>query len=256
MALSQEEIEKRIEKEKSLLFYKTMSCQICGNDLKWRTIKSGRLRVEGTDPDMRQHYYGLDANKYHVIACPHCGYTALERYFTAPMPALYHKLIKEALASFTPTEGDPEIITYRQAFSRYHAALTCASAKGQGVRASEIAYICLKTAYLLRGEREELIEMGEEAKGEALLPIENRFLQNAYDQFVKARMSEDFPMCGMDQPTLDYLVAALAMGQEKYGDASKLLSGVVTSLTASPRLKDKARELREKLAEMKALDEE
>ena len=31
-----------------------------------------------------------------------------------------------------------------------------------------------------------------------------------------ARMEEDFPICGMDEVTFDYLVAALAYKAEKY----------------------------------------
>lgn len=243
--------EQAAEKEKTYLFYKSITCPLCESNIKWRTIKSGRLRIEGQDDDMRQHYYGVDANKYHVVSCNKCGFTALERYFNDKMPALYIKNIKESLVNFVPHEGDPELITYRQAFSRYHMALQCASSKGVGSKSSEMAFICLKTAWLLRGEREELIAYGEAEKGEALLPVENRFLKNAYEMFVNAKMSEDYPMCGMDQMTLDYLLAALAMGQGDYEMSLKLLSGVITSLSASSHLKDKARELKEKLTAVK-----
>lgn len=253
--MSNIDFQERQEKEKSYLFYKTMHCTCCDSDIKFRTIKSGRLRIEGSDLDMRQHYYGVDANKYHVVSCPKCGYTALERYFGEPMPALYMKLIKESLAGFTPTEGDPEIITYRQAFDRYRMALQVASAKGQGAKASEMGYICLKAAWLLRGEREELIECGQPEKGNALFPIEDRFLKNAFEQFQKAISTEDYPMAGMDEPTFNYLIAALAVGQKEYSTAMKLLSSVITSFAASTRLKDKARELKESLVEQKKVEE-
>lgn len=249
--MTKEEIVAKEEKEKTYLFYKSMQCPICDGAVKWRTIKSGRLRIEGQEPDLRQLYYGVDANKYHVVSCPHCGYTALERYFTEKFNSLCIKNIKEHLPNINKVEEDPEIITYRQAFARYHMALQCASAKKQSARASEIAYICLKTAWLLRGEREELIAMGQEDKGNALLPVEERFLKNAYDQFIKAKMQEDFPMCGMDSATLDYLIAALAMGLGEYDTASKVLSSVITSFSASAHIKDKARGLKEKLQEQK-----
>lgn len=251
MAITKEELAAREEKEKSYLFYKTVKCTICENESKWRTIKSGKLRVEGTDWDMRQLYYGVDANKYHIISCPHCGYTALERYFTAPLPSVIAKQIKEGAQSLPKSEGDPEVITYRQAFSRCHQALQCASLKGAAAKASELGYICLKTAWLLRGEREELLDMGEEAKANALVPIEDRFLKNAYDQLTKAVMSESFPIAGMDEPTVNYIMGALAMKQKEYSAASKLLSAVVTSFNANGRLKDKARELREELSKLK-----
>lgn len=256
MALTSEEIAAKQEKEKTFLFYKTVKCPICDNDSKWRTIKSGKLRVDGTDRDMRQLYYGVDANKYHIISCPHCGYTALERFFTSPLPSVIVKQIKEGLVNMTKlTDGDPELITYRQAFSRCHMALQCASLKGAASKASELGYICLKTAWLLRGEREELIELGQQEKGDALIPVEKRFLKNAYDQLTKAMMTESFPLAGMDEPTVDYIVGALAMDQGDYSSASKLLSSVVTSFAANGRLKDKARELREELSQLKQASE-
>lgn len=249
--MTKEEIQAKEEKEKSFLFYKSIECPLCDGAVKWRTIKSGRLRIEGQEADLRQLYYGVDANKYHVVSCPHCGYTALERYFTEKFTSLCKKNIQEQLPNITKIEEDPEIISYRHAFERYHMALQCASAKKQSAKASEIAYICLKTAWLLRGEREELISLGQEKKGNALIPVEERFLKNAYDQFVKAKMQEDFPMCGMDSSTLDYLIAALAMGIGDYDTASKVLSGVITSFSASSHLKDKARNLKEKLQKLK-----
>ena len=59
-------------------------------------------------------------------------------------------------------------------------------------------------------------------------------------------------MCGMDENTVDYLLAALAMEFGDYFDASKLLSKLITSYSVSNRLKDKARDAKEVLqAKMK-----
>lgn len=249
--MTQAEFNEKIEKEKSFLFYKTVKCPICESSIKCRTIKSGKLRVLGTDIDMRQICSGMDANKYHVFSCNICGYTALERYFTDSMPSIAVKSVKEYLEKNSKGKGeeDPEYISYRQAFARYHAALGCATAKGLGAKASEQAYICLKTAWLLRGEQEELNALGKNEQATALAETENRFLKFAYDQFVKARMTEDYPMCGMDEPTLDYLIAALAYETGDYDAATKTLSNVITSLNASARLKDKARDLKDEIFE-------
>ncbi len=48
----------------------------------------------------------------------------------------------------------------------------------------------------------------------------------------------------MNETTLDYLLAYYASKKGEYQTAMRLLSGVVTSRSISPRLKDKALELK------------
>jgi hypothetical protein len=114
-------------------------------------------------------------------------------------------------------------------------------------RASEKAYICLKIAWLLRGQREELDPSASDyadvvAQSEA---EELEFIKNAYEGFTAAVSKEEFPMCGMDESTMDYLLAALACKCKQYDMASRLISNVITSRVAKNNLKDKARELKE-----------
>ena len=66
-----------------------------------------------------------------------------------------------------------------------------------------------------------------------------------------ARQSEDFPIAGMDSTTLDYLIAALAYETDQFDIASKMISELLTSRTANSRIKDKARMLKELMAEKK-----
>jgi hypothetical protein len=61
----------------------------------------------------------------------------------------------------------------------------------------------------------------------------------------KARMEENFPICGMDEVTFDYLVAALAYKAEKYDVAMRMLSGVSSSREATDRVKNKAYDLKQ-----------
>ena len=77
--------------------------------------------------------------------------------------------------------------------------------------------------------------------------MEKENTRKAYDYFIKAVQTEEFPMCGMDEATVDYIIAVLAMEFGDFFDASKLLSKLITSYTASPRLKDRARDAKEEL---------
>jgi len=60
-----------------------------------------------------------------------------------------------------------------------------------------------------------------------------------------AMASESFPMCGMDEVTMDYLIAVLAMKFGQYDVSSKLIGSILVSANANARMKDKARELKE-----------
>ena len=56
-------------------------------------------------------------------------------------------------------------------------------------------------------------------------------------------------MCGMDEVTIDYLIAALAARGKKYDVAGKLVASLLTNSAASARIKERARELKEQILE-------
>ena len=58
-------------------------------------------------------------------------------------------------------------------------------------------------------------------------------------------------MCGMDETTVTYLVAELARRIGKYEEAGRWISQILVSRTASERLKDKAREVKELISKEK-----
>ena len=70
---------------------------------------------------------------------------------------------------------------------------------------------------------------------------------NAYKGFVEARQSEGFPMCGMDEITIDYLIAVLAVRFKKFDVASRMIASILASPSANARMKDKARDLKEEV---------
>lgn len=74
---------------------------------------------------------------------------------------------------------------------------------------SERAYVALKSAWVLRSWRKSLGKE-EAVKQEKLAKQEDDLLKNAKEGFQQANMKEDYPICGMDEATVDYLVAALS----------------------------------------------
>ncbi len=237
--------------EKDLIYDKTYSCPVCYEDFTCKIIKTGKAKLLGTDWDLRPKYEGIDPLKYDVQVCPKCGYAALSRFFPN-ITSGQGKLVKENISKNVRMSAfNGEVYTYDEALERYKLALINTVVK-RG-KASEKAYVCLKSAWLLRSYAEWLDETGDTTKSrEELKAQEEEYLTNAFTGFVEARQSESFPMCGMDESTIDYLLAELATHFKKYDVASKLIASLLTSPFAPSRMKDKARDLKEEiLAELK-----
>lgn len=234
--------------EKDLILDKTFRCPVCDNTFTAKVMKTGRAKLIGSEADLRPKYEGIDAVKYDVQLCPHCGYAALSRYFPN-ITSVQGKLIKEKISAGVklPQHND-EIYTYEEAIERYKLALVCAIVKR--AKTSEKAFICLKSGWLMRGYKEYLQENGKGADAVAAVEKqEKEYLENAFKGFVEARQSEPFPLCGMDETTVDYLLAVLATRFKKYDVATKLVSDILTNSSVNNRVKDKARELKEQILE-------
>lgn len=236
-----------VPQEQDYLFDKTYTCPICEKEFKSKTVKIGKAKLLGTDLDLRPKYENVDMLKYDIISCPKCGYTALSRYYkflTAPQA----KKIQETITkSFKPPKESGEVYSYDEALERYK--LTLANAIVKQAKPSEKAYICLKAAWLIRGKAESLDPKSGDftTRKKECEEAESEFLRNALEGFLAARQSESFPMCGMDECTVDYLIAVTAMRFEQYDVATKLISGILISSLANPRMKDKARSVKEML---------
>ena len=82
---------------------------------------------------------------------------------------------------------------------------------------------------------------------------EQEYYVQAYEGFMKAVATESFPMCGMEQSTVDYLMAVMSYKMGKLETASKFLQSILTSQSVNRRTKDKALDLKnEIIASIKA----
>ena len=84
-------------------------------------------------------------------------------------------------------------------------------------------------------------------KIEELKTEEEDYLKHALEGFLLARQQEQSPIAGMNDITLDYLLAALSFRFEQYDDSFKLLYGILSSKTAGKVQKEKARDMIELL---------
>ena len=240
------DVESAYPSDEPFVFGKKNTCPICNKEFKNPTVKTSKARMIGSDQDLRPRYEGINPLKYDVILCPNCGYAALERYFKN-VTQVQKGWIKEKISSAYRRREEKCTFAYEDAFLRYKMALLTSMTKQSND--SEKAYICLKAAWLLRGWRESLADAGMSEACEKLEAQEREFLKNAKVGFEQANLKEDYPLCGMDESTVDYLVAALSVRFEEYDAAMKLLSGVIASRVAGTRVKDRARDLKDEIAE-------
>ncbi|MBO4456617.1 MAG: DUF2225 domain-containing protein [Butyrivibrio sp.] len=237
--------------EEDYLFDKKYKCPICDSDFTVKTVRTGKVRMKSVDVDLRPDYSEVDLTKYDIIACPECGYAALGRYFTTLTKYQIDDIRAKICMNYKKQEFKDPIYSYDHAKSLYQLAL--ANAVVKKAKNSEKAYICLKTAWVIRGETQRLdqSEADYEKKKKENDAQEVELLKNALNGFVMARQSEDFPIAGMDSTTLDYLIAALAYETDQFDIATKMISELLTSRTANSRIKDKARALKDLVAAKK-----
>lgn len=241
------------EIEAEMLLDKKYKCPQCDKEFTSKTVRSGKAKPIGQDVDLRTKYENIDCTKYDVVMCPNCGYAALPRFFNGCTPPQL-KLIKDNISlKFQKKEYTGAIYTYDEALERYQMALINALVK-KG-KASEKAFICLKSSWVIRGKIESLDPEKDAEEIKKLEAQEKEFVKNAFDGFANARSSESYPMCGMDEYTIDYLIAVLAMKNEKYDIAMRMLGGVITARTVNKRLKEKAQDLKEEIVKEKKAHE-
>ncbi len=228
-------------KEEDYIFDKKYTCPVCDLGFTSKCVKSGKVKLSSHDTDLRPIYDFMDPLKYDVVACSYCGYSSLVRYYGR----LSMRQIKELKMSIgNQFRGLPDVegaYSYDDAITRHKLAVLCSVVKG--AKNGERAYTCLKTAWVLRGKRLTLDENSAEYK--EVLKDEMDCIKNAYEGFVIAISNEPFPIAGMDENTLKYIMSDLARKLKRYEESAKLLSSVLTSKATNHRLKDAALDLKE-----------
>ena len=239
-------------KEIDLIFDKTFTCKVCDKEFKTKMVRTGKAKLLSQDSDLRPRYQTVDSLKYDAVVCPHCGFAALARFFNY-MTDAQAKLIKTNIsANFKGIKESDDILSYDDAIMRHKLVLVNTVVKR--AKASEKAYTCLKLAWLLRGKAETLpadTPNLEDVKKE-LAAQEKEYIANAYEGFMDAFSKEQFPMCGMDETTMTYLVADLGRQIGKYDEALRMVARVLMSKNIGDRIKQKTIDLKELIREEKA----
>ena len=219
--------EKKINPE-DCLYDRTMTCPVCESEFKARSIRKGKTRFVGSDIDLRSNYDPINPDYYDVIICNHCGYAAISINFNH-IGERQAKLITDNISiRFTPKEY-PAVYDVDTAIERYKLALLNSITKNG--KAGEKAYICLKIGWFYREKKD----------------IENevKYLKSAIEGFEQAFTKENFPICGLDEPTLLYIMSAIYFRLGNLEESKKILGRVIIKRGLPERLKKKAEDLRD-----------
>ena len=243
---------KKEPEEKDFLLDKKIKCPVCDNNFVTKQLKSGKLRRLTPDSDLRPNFAHIDTVKYGVTACPKCGYAAFNKSFEH-LSSTQIRLIKEGVSSkYTPVEEKQEdTYSYDRALERFKLALV--SSLARRAKLSEKSYLCLNIAWLLRSQIATMPEGTDEekAKKKAKINEYTGFYRQAYDGFIKAMSSEMPPYYGLQTSTLEYMLSNMAIYFKEYDTATKLVGNLISSAATPARIKDKALDLKDKIAEGK-----
>lgn len=242
--------------EEEFIFDKRMTCLVCDKQFKTKVMKSNRARRKGSDMDLRPRFEHIDTLKYMVCSCPHCGYSAMHSTFSHIASRQIKNIREQVCVNFTPEDrSECTCYTYDQALHMYELALQCADAKL--AKNGEKAYLHLVMAWLYR-EKKALAEQQEDASMSAeelekCSQLADEHYLAAYEGFEQAMMNEMPPIMGLDQATVEYLIAYMAYYFGKLEVSAKLVGSVLTTSSASRNVKERALELKDEI--VKALKE-
>lgn len=236
------EKEREVSEETEYLFDKTMECPVCGKSFRTKQVKASKAKFLGTEMDLRPIYRGIDTVKYDAVVCINCGYAAIMRDFDAVSDNQIKK-IKENISKNFKSPGECEgAYSYNLAIQRYKLALYVSMLKID--KKSDIAYLCLKIAWLYRGFQKNIPESDPDytRKISSLKEAENQYIEKAYKVFLKALGSEQPPFCGIPDTTFNYMMADLARQCREYENAEHFIFDVLSDKSSGAKLKEKARE--------------
>jgi hypothetical protein len=229
------EEKEKIPEEEDYLYEKNIECPCCGLDFDAPAIFASKMRPLGQGIDLRPKYEGIDPIKYEALVCPICGYASLATSFNDIDTMQVVKVQDKITPQFMGLETDGLVYSYDEAIVRYKMALLCdvvTEAKN-----SKKAYTCLKLAWVIRGKLESEGESLTEEQKKQLEADEDECLDNAYEGFSMANTSEDYPICGMEETTVEYLLSYLAYRKGKYKEAAKYIYPIIANKNISPTIK-------------------
>ncbi|MCX7711299.1 MAG: DUF2225 domain-containing protein [Clostridia bacterium] len=221
------------------LFDRKIECPCCGKQTTVRAVKSSGVRVISRDTDFMTYYQDPNPMLYDAWVCIFCGYAALSSKFSV-ISDRQIRLIKENITSkWTSSKKYPAVYDIDTAIEMHQLALlNCVVKMGKD---SEKAYTCLKIAWLYRLKKDDANEF--------------KFLLQAQKGFVLTLEKEVFPVVGLDEESMEYLIGELFRRLDSDSEALKWFSRVLCNPKAKAKIKDMARDQRDLINKLRSMDQ-
>ncbi len=209
----------------NFIYEKKIVCPVCNKNIGIKAVKSSGIRVLSRDSDFMIHYKEPNPLLYEAWFCIHCGYAATSNRFTS-INSKQVSLVKEKISSkWKARESYPEVYNENISIEIHQLALLN-SLYTMG-KNSEKALICLKLSWLYRLKEDTLNE--------------NKYIEQSLNEHLKVYEVEDFPINGLDRPSLEYLIGEQYRRLEKNSDALFWFGKVISSRAAKEKIKEMAR---------------
>lgn len=211
-------------------FLKEISCPVCDNSFRTPAVKVNAPRVVSRDSDLFIRYSVINPYLYEVWLCPNCGYASLKTDFDK-IREFQIKLVKERI---TPKWVNREYdIPFNEkiAIERYKLALlNTLIIEG---KSSTKAMLCLKIAWMYRLLMDDVNE--------------KNFIKQALVAFNDTFTNEKLPAYGLDRFSIMFLIGELyrRIGEDTL--ALRWFSEVITSIGAPQKIKEMARDGKDKI---------
>ena len=217
-------------KPEECIYDKTYTCPVCQEVFKANQIRKGRAKFVSNDDDLKPNYTPIQPDYYDVILCNHCGYAAISSKFETITLSQQEAVEKNITPQYVKQDYS-DLYDVDTAIDRYNQALKNCDVKKSKI--GEKSYIHLKLAWLYRDKNDTSKEI--------------EHLKIAYDGFNEAFTTEKLPICGLDENTLLYILAAIGIkiGYEEEG--IRILSRLIVKKDLSSRFKEKISALKDKI---------
>ncbi len=239
-----EKKDKKISNDESeLLIIREHVCPACEAVFSSGSPMMSKVIKKGNDADLRPVYSNLDVLKYQILECPVCGYADTEKDFNKALSVEIKAYKAFGLNTDTGALRTEEVRDYESAYRHYKSALRCLTIRKS--KMGKRGYLFLLTAWLLRGWREHKEAVGESVAENDIMSLkeESKMLRYAVESFKEAQLTEDFPICGINESTFYYLMGVLSFKLEDLNGASSYTIKALQAKELKPVYRVKAETL-------------
>lgn len=185
-------------------------CPVCGEITRVVKVKS-KLLAERTDEDFCVHYKDFNPYFYKIWFCEHCGFAADEKTFLGSIPLTHKRKIQEFLNSRKLGLKFVEERQVPDAVASFKLAIFYAELTGQSLAKRAGLYLELGWIYRASEEKER----------------EGEMLERAISLYDRSLMTERYPINGLSDNTVIYLIGALYYRLHDFEKSTQYLSRII-----------------------------